>query len=125
MPGPVRRLPWPERPRASGAALLTLGGLVAAFGVASCCALPLLFATIGIGAAWLSGVALMAAPHRVLLMIVAGACLFGGAVLLWRQQRAAATCGPNGACTPPVARILTLVGLFVGLGLLCAGYIYA
>jgi mercuric ion transport protein len=109
----------------SGAALVTLGGLAAAFGVASCCALPLLLTTIGVSTAWLGGVALVAAPHRGALLIVGALCLAGGGALLWRQQRAAAICGPNDACTPPAVRVLTLVGLLIGTGLLWAGYAYA
>jgi mercuric ion transport protein len=31
--------------------MLTLAGIAAAFGLASCCALPLYFATLGIGTA--------------------------------------------------------------------------
>lgn len=108
-----------------GPVLFTLGGLAAAFGVASCCALPLLLTTIGVSTAWLGGVALFAAPHRGVLLIVGALCLAGGAALLWRQQRTAATCGTNGACTPPAVRVLTLVGLLIGAGLLWAGYAYA
>jgi mercuric ion transport protein len=127
MPDPVApSLPF-ERLHASKAALLTLGGVAAAFGLASCCALPLLFATFGIGTAWIGGVALMVAPHRAVFMIVivAAACLIGGTVLLWRQQRGTATCGPNGRCMPPAVRALTLVGLLIGFGFLWAGYTYA
>lgn len=109
----------------SGAVLFTVGGLAAAFGVASCCALPLLLTTIGVSTAWLGGLALLAAPHRDALLIVGAVCLAGGAALLWRQQRTAATCGPNGACTPPAVRVVTLVGLLIGAGLLWAGYAYA
>jgi mercuric ion transport protein len=109
----------------SGAALFTVGGLAAAFGLASCCALPLLLTTIGVGTAWLGGVALMAAPHRGALLAIGALCLVAGAILLWRQQRAAAACGPNGACTPPPVRALTLVGLLIGVALLWAGYTYA
>jgi mercuric ion transport protein len=109
----------------SGAVLFTLGGLAAAFGVASCCALPLLLTSIGVSTAWLGGAALLAAPHRGVLLSIGALCLTGGAALLWRQQQTAATCGPDGACTPPAVRILTLVGLLVGAGLLWAGYTYA
>jgi mercuric ion transport protein len=107
---------------ALGAVLLTLGGLAAAFGVASCCALPMLLTTIGVGAAWLGVVALLAAPHRDTLLILGGVCLAGGAALLWRQQRTAAARGANGACGPSVVRALTLVGLLIGACLLWAGY---
>jgi hypothetical protein len=39
-------------------------GLAAAFGLASCCGLPFLLASMGLGTAWLTGFALLAAPHR-------------------------------------------------------------
>ena len=64
----------------SGAALVTLAGLAAAFGLASCCALPLLLTTIGVSTAWLGGVALMAAPHRGVLLAIGAFCLLGGAI---------------------------------------------
>lgn len=112
------------RPRSSGAALLTVGGLAAAFGVAACCALPLLLISLGVGTAWLGGIASFAAPNRNLLLILAALTLAAGAFLLWRQQRHAATCGPNGVCTLPAARVLTLVGLIIGVVLLIAGYLY-
>jgi mercuric ion transport protein len=108
----------------TGAMLFTLGGVAAAFGVASCCALPLLLTTIGVSTAWPGGVALFAAPHRGLLLATGALCLGGGAVLWWRQQRAAATCGPGGLCAPPLVRALTLGGLLVGALLLWAGYTY-
>ncbi len=117
--------PLAARSRASGSALLTLGGLAAAFGVAACCALPLLMISLGLGTAWLGGIAAVAAPIRSLLLVFAAVALAAGAILLWRQQRHAATCGPNGVCTPPTVRALTLVGLIVGVVLLIAGYLYA
>ena len=111
--------------KSSGSALLTLGGLAAAFGVAACCALPLLMISLGLGTAWLGGIASVAAPIRSLLLVFAALALAGGAALLWRQQRHAASCGPNGVCTPPAVRLLTLVGLIMGVVLLIAGYFYA
>jgi mercuric ion transport protein len=126
MPDPVCKTPEPQRPAiGSAAALLTLGGLAAAFGLASCCALPLLLTTAGLSTAWLGGVALMAAPHRWPLLLVGALCLSGGAILLWRQQRIAASCGSNGVCTSSAVRALTLVGLLIGAVLLWAGYAYA
>jgi mercuric ion transport protein len=109
----------------SGAVVFTIGGLAAAFGAASCCALPLLLTTLGVSTAWLGGVTLAAGPYRVALLVIGGLLLLGGAVLLWRHQRAAATCSLNGVCARPVVRVLTLVGLVFGAGLLWAGFTYA
>jgi mercuric ion transport protein len=108
-----------------GAELMTLGGLAAAFGLASCCALPLLPATLGLSTAWLTGVAALAAPRRGVLIVIAGACLVGAAALLLRRRGAAATCEPRGGRAARRLRVLTLVGLLIGGGLLWAGYAYA
>ncbi len=75
----------PASPKASVPALLTLGGLAAAFGVAACCALPLLLVSLGLGSAWLGGIASLSAPFRSLLLVFAALALAGGAFLLWRQ----------------------------------------
>ena len=118
------RLPAPP-PKTSATALLTLAGLGAAFGLAACCALPMVLISLGLGTAWLGGIASIASPNRALLLVVGALALAGGAILLWRQQRHAARCGPNGVCTPPAVRLLTLVGLIIGVVLLIAGYLYA
>ena len=110
--------------RGAGALLLTLAGFAAAFAVAACCALPLVLAGLGIGAASLAGLALLAAPHRPLLIAVAGVCFIGAALLLRRQQSAAA-CRPGEACSRPALRRLTLTGLAAGVALLCLGIAFA
>ena len=115
----------PVRPAGSAAGWLTLGGLAAAFGLASCCALPLLLTSLGLGAAWLAGIAVFSVGHRGLLLAIGALGLIGGAALLWRQQRVAATCGPGGVCTPLAVRLLTFGGLLIGAGLLWAGFTYA
>jgi len=109
--------------RGFGAVLLTLGGLIAAFGVASCCGLPLMLATLGLGTAWLGGFALLAAPHRLFLLAAAAICLVSAVILLWRQR--AAVCSPDAICTRPATRAATVVGLLIALALLYLGYLYA
>lgn len=117
--------PARRRPKGVGAASLVLGGIAAAFGVAACCALPIVLAALGIGAAWLGGIGAAAAPYRIPLLTVAALSLMAGAVLLLRQQRAAALCGPEGVCTPAAMRLATFAGLLLGSALLWLGYRYA
>lgn len=109
---------------ANGSVLLTASGLAAAFGLASCCALPFLLASAGLGTAWLAGFALLAAPHRSMSLVVGAVGLVGGAALFWRQQRASA-CTQGAFCSRPAIRHLTLAGLILGTGLLYLGYAYA
>jgi mercuric ion transport protein len=70
------------------AALLILGGIGAAFGLASCCALPFLLTGLGLETAWLAGIGLFVLFHRPVFIAVAFIGLGGAAVLLWRQRRA-------------------------------------
>lgn len=116
--------PPTRRPNGIGAASLALGGIAAAFGVAACCALPILLASAGLGAAWLGGIAIVAVPYRTPLLAVGSMCLLAGAVLLVRQQVAASRCGPEGICTPAAMRIITLTALLIGAVLLWLGYRY-
>ena len=110
--------------RDTGATLLTFGGVAAAFGAASCCGLPFLLASLGVSSAWLTGIALLAAPHRPLLLWAGAICLAAGATLLWRRQSSQA-CATNAVCSKPAVRGLTLLGTIAGLVLLTLGYLFA
>jgi mercuric ion transport protein len=110
--------------RDAGATVLTLSGVAAAFGVASCCGLPFLLATIGVSSAWLVGIATLAAPHRPLLLALGAICLVAGGVLLWRRRPAAA-CATDAVCSKPAVRGMTVAALVAGFALLTIGYLYA
>jgi mercuric ion transport protein len=97
--------------------------VIAAFGVASCCGLPFILATLGLSTAWLGGLALLAAPHRLFLLIAAAICISGAAILLWRQRTL--VCAPGAVCARPMVRRVTIAGLLLGLALLYIGYTYA
>jgi mercuric ion transport protein len=69
-----------------------VGGLLAAFGVASCCALPVALSLLGISAASLVGIGYFAAQYQRELFYVSAACLGVATFLLlpWRGSRACA-----------------------------------
>lgn len=122
-----RRMKAPERApaRETGVLLLAAGGLVAAFGAASCCALPLLFGSIGLGTTWLVAVAWFAAPHRPALLVAAVVCLVGaGGLFVWRRRVAACTPG-IAACGRPATTALLVSVLSLGALLAVLGYLYA
>jgi mercuric ion transport protein len=114
----------PERTRDTGALLLAAGGLAAAFGAASCCALPLLLGSVGLGSAWLATVAWLAAPHRLVLLTAAIVCLAGsGAVFVWRRRVIACTAGA--ACGRPATTALLACVVSAGAVLVVLGFMYA
>jgi mercuric ion transport protein len=108
----------PSAPRTRGsesvAALLTLGGIGAAFGLASCCAVPFLLTGLGLGTAWLAGIGLFAVFHRTGFIAVALMGLGGAAVMLWRQRRT----------MKPAAWAITAVVWLIGAVLFYYGYTY-
>jgi mercuric ion transport protein len=111
--------------RDTGVLLLAAGGLAAAFGAASCCALPLLLGSLGLSTAWLVTVAWFAAPHRIALLAIAIVCLAGGGgVLLWRRHRLA-VCAAGAACGRPAITALVTGVLSLGAVLVVLGFLYA
>src|SRR5215469_12105962 len=87
-----------DAPARDRSAMLLAGGLAAVFGAASCCALPLLFSSLGLGTAWLLTVASFAAPHRLALLAIAIVCLGSGGAELHRRRRRIAAWAPGVAC---------------------------
>jgi mercuric ion transport protein len=86
--------------------VLAAGGLLAAFGMASCCALPIALSMLGIGAASLVGIGYLVAPYQRELLFAATLCLAAVAFLSWRQRRAKA----GGSCAIASTRIQTVTG---------------
>lgn len=72
----------PFQQKATLPTLLTLSGIAAAFGLAACCALPLILLSFGFGTAWLVGIAFYAGLHRPEFLAVAVVGLIGRAVTL-------------------------------------------
>jgi mercuric ion transport protein len=119
---PVIATPHREPWFAWGALAFTLGGFGAAFAVAACCALPMLLAGVGLGSAWLFGIARFAAPHRLAFLVMAAVLLVTGTVALGRQMSDACA---TAWCRHPAVRSLLVVGLIGGMALLVLGYRYA
>lgn len=87
---------------ATGIAVLAVGGLTASLAAAACCALPIGLAMLGLGSAWLGGLASFAAPYRTLLPWVALACVGAGLALAYRPRPASACA--TGLCATWISR---------------------
>ncbi|MGH6983134.1 MAG: hypothetical protein ACRED7_06760 [Stellaceae bacterium] len=103
--------------RAIGPIAFAAGGVAAAFGAASCCAIPMLLGGLGLGG--LGSVLFMPtlAPFQPYLIGAAAACLIVGGALLWRRG----LCACRGTRTATTA---TLIGLMLGATLLVLGFAY-
>ena len=74
----------PDAARDAAKALFAGGGLLAAFGVASCCALPVALSMLGISAASLLGIGYWAAQYQQELFFAALMLLAAAGVVMWR-----------------------------------------
>jgi mercuric ion transport protein len=120
-----RATPSVRAPGEGGAVLLAIGGLAAAFGAASCCALPVLLASLGLGSAWLASLAPLAGPHQPGLLTAAIVCLAAGVPVLVRRRRTAAACTPGVSCGRPEVTALMTGILSLGAVLIVLGFIFA
>jgi len=110
----IARVPHSTLLATIGPLAFVAGGIAAAFGVASCCALPMLLGGIGLGG--LASALFLPAFIRfqTYLAVAALVCIVTGGVLLWRRR----------SCVWRRARIAIALGLMVGAGLLALGVIY-
>jgi mercuric ion transport protein len=110
----------PQRREKNGDAaktVLAAGGLLAALGVASCCALPVALSLLGISAASLVGIGYLAAQYQQVLFYAAATCLGATAFIMVRQRRAQA-CAPGATCASPLLDWGSKIAMVLAIGLL-------
>lgn len=104
--------------------LATGGGICAALGAATCCALPLGLLSAGLSASWLSSVTPIFAPYRDVLLWSGIALLGVGALLFGRQIAGRSSCVEEAACGGPLYRGATLFGLLLGVAVALGVIVY-
>ena len=109
--------PATEARREAAKTTFAAGALVAAFGVASCCALPLALGALGVGSGALVGIAVLVGPHQIQVLAAAVVCLFGAAFVMVRQRRAR-TCGRAEATSRRLLGWFAAVAIALALALL-------
>lgn len=97
--------------------LLAASGLLAAFGVASCCALPFALSLLGVSAVSLVGIGYLAAQYQEELFYAAAICLGTTALIMVRQRRTQA-CDPDVACSSPMLDWGSKIAMVLAVGLL-------
>jgi len=94
--------------------LLAVGGLAGAALASSCCVLPLVLVTVGIGGAWVSRLTALA-PYQPYVL---GATVPLLGIGLWHVYlRPAPACEPGTLCAVPGSRRFTKAALWAGVGL--------
>jgi mercuric ion transport protein len=108
--------------KSTSAIALVTAGVGTAFALAACCAIPVLLAGAGVGAAWLTPLVLTAEPHAEVLTGVSAVALIGAVGVVARTPK---QCEPSAICARPWFRGSVIAAALVGAVLLVLSKIYA
>lgn len=98
-----------RRPIASGGArLLSLGGIVAALGAASCCVIPFALFTLGVSGAWIGNLTALEPYQPIFAAVTLGFIALG----VWRLRRKTQIACADGYCGTPRADRVARIGLW-------------
>ena len=95
--------------RSAGAALLSVGGILAALGAASCCVVPFALFMLGVSGAWISNLTALE-PYQPIFAAVTFGFLAGGFYLVYRKPRVA--CAEGAYCARPSSGRTAKIGLW-------------
>ena len=93
--------------RAAG--LISLGGILAALGAASCCVVPFAFFALGISGAWIGNLTALA-PYQPIFAAAAFGFLGYGFYLVYRKPKVA--CAQGSYCARPRSSRIAKAGLW-------------
>ncbi len=92
-------------------ALLSVGGILAALGAATCCVVPFALFLAGVSGAWIGNLTALKA-YQPLFIGLAVACLGAGYYVVYRKPKTA-DCVEGSHCASPSSRRTAEVGLWI------------
>ena len=103
------RVPMVTLRGADRAAWLSLGGILAALGAASCCVVPFALFTLGISGAWIGNLTALE-PYQPIFAVIAFSLLGYGFYLVYRKPKVA--CVEGSYCAQPNSARVAKIGLW-------------
>lgn len=101
-----------------GKTVASVGGILAAIGVGSCCVIPFSLATLGVSGAWIGNFTAMA-PYQPYFIALTVAFLAGGFYFVYRKPKIA--CAEGSYCARPVSGRIAKIALWSAAVLFLAG----
>jgi mercuric ion transport protein len=92
-----------------GAALLSVGGVLAALGAASCCVIPFALFLAGIGGAWIGNLTALEPYQPVFAAVALGFVGYGAYLVYWKPGPA---CADGSYCARPASGRMARIGLW-------------
>ncbi len=107
------------------ATLLSVGGILAALGAATCCVVPFALFFAGVSGAWIGNLTALK-PYQPLFVTLAAGCLAAGFYFVYRRPKVS-ECAEGSYCARPSSRRLTKIGLWIAtiVVVIAVGFPYA
>ncbi|MFB9981576.1 mercuric transporter MerT family protein [Mesorhizobium kowhaii] len=110
-----------ERSEAGRQRLVAVGGFVGALAASSCCIIPLVLFSLGIGGAWIGNLTALA-PYKPLFVAgTAGILGYGFYLVYWKPRR---VCANDAACARPISSRLVRLALWLATVLVAAAFAF-
>lgn len=101
--------------------LIAAGGILGALAASSCCIVPLILFSLGIGGAWISNLTALA-PYKPLFIGATAGLLGYGFYLVYRKPRQ--SCSDGAACARPIPDRLVRSALWIATALVAAAFAF-
>lgn len=118
---PAADLPDSERGDAGRQRLIAVGGILGALAASSCCIVPLLLFSLGIGGAWIGNLTALAPYKPFFVAGTAGLLGYGFYLVYWKPGRA---CADDVACARPIPNRLVQLALWIATVLVIAAFAF-
>jgi mercuric ion transport protein len=98
-----------ESARGSRAALLSIGGIIAAIGAASCCVIPFALFLVGVSGAWIGNLTALEPYQPIFAAVALGFIGYGAYLVYWKPK---AACAEGSYCARPASSRMARIGLW-------------
>ena len=101
--------------------LVAAGGILGALAASSCCIVPLILFSVGIGGAWIGNLTALAPYKPVFVAATAGILGYGFYLIYWKPRRA---CADGAVCAPPIPDRIAQIALWLATALVTAAFAF-
>ncbi len=114
-------IPSSEQGEVGRQRLVAVGGILGALAASSCCIVPLILFSLGIGGAWIGNLTALAPYKPFFVTATAGVLGYGFYLVYWKPRRA---CTDAAACARPISSRLVQLVLWIATVLVVAAFAF-
>ncbi|RWN03577.1 MAG: mercury transporter MerT [Mesorhizobium sp.] len=101
--------------------LVAVGGILGALAASSCCIVPLVLFSLGIGGAWIGNLTALAPYKPFFVTATAGILGYGFYLVYWKPRQA---CADEAACARPIPSRLVQFALWIATVLVSTAFAF-